>query len=623
MSETRGNNGGGKQTMPLDVWSEWFTGNMNAAMPMMVSPGEEAHAVKSAAKDPMLAAVEKAWEMNPLQSVLPIDWGGITRSLQTLWQREMSDPNRAFERATKFNMKVWGATMEAWSNTISRAWGIPVKESEGRPDKRFSAAEWEMNPYYQTLKESYNLASEYLLETAKENEGEDSAEDHRLRFHLKQFVDAMAPVNFLLTNPDALRRIVETGGVSLAEGTRHLLADIEQGRLTMTDADAFEPGENLATTPGKVVYRNRLIELIQYEPTTEKVHEIPMVWMPPWINKYYILDMQPKNSFVKYMVDQGYTLFMVSWKNPDSSMDDITFEDYMELGPLAAAEAVRNITGSKQVNPMGYCIGGALLAMTLAYLEETGETEKYGFGPATFMVSLQDYTDVGDTAIFLGDDNVDFIERQMLERGYLDGSSLYNMFNLLRSNDLIWANVVNNYLMGQKPPSFDLLYWNSDSTRMARDAHSFYLKNTYRENDLIEPGKVKLNDVPIDLRKITQDAYAVGAEKDHIVPWKSAWSISTLTGGKVHFTLANSGHIAGIINPPAKGKGNYWTTPEAAKFKTSDEWFEATKKHEGSWWEDWTKWLDKRSGEKVNPPKMGSKDYPPIEDAPGTYVKEK
>lgn len=619
MSKTRG-----PQMMPMDVWSEWFTGNMKAGMPpMMVAPGEEAHAVRSQPKDPMLSAVQKAWEMNPMQSVLPIDWGGITLALQTLWQREMSDPNRAFERAVDFNMKVWGATMQAWNDTISRAWGIPVKEPEGRPDKRFAASEWEMNPYYQTLKESYRLASEYLLETAKNNEGDDSAEEKRIKFHLKQFVDAMAPVNFLLTNPAALKRVVETGGVSIAEGTRHLLADIEQGRLTMTDADAFEPGENLATTPGKVVYRNRLIELIQYAPTTDKVKEVPMIWMPPWINKYYILDMQPKNSFVKYMLDEGYTIFMVSWKNPDASMEDITFEDYMEMGPLAACEAVRDITGSEQVNPMGYCIGGTLLAMTLAYLEERGEADRYGFGPATFMVSLQDFSDVGDTAIFLGDDNVDFIEQQMMERGYLDGSSLYNMFNLLRSNDLIWSNVVNNYLMGQKPPSFDLLYWNSDSTRMARTAHSFYLKNTYRENNLVEPGKVKLNDTPIDLGRIKQDVYAVGAEKDHIVPWKSAWSISKLTGGKVHFTLANSGHIAGIINPPAKGKGNYWNTPDAAKFDSCDKWFEATTKHEGSWWEDWTKWLDRRSGKKVAPPKMGSDNYPPIEDAPGTYVKEK
>ncbi len=610
-------------TMPFDMWSEWFKNNMQEGAPwMMLSPGEEAHVKTKASsgKDPLLSVVEKAWEANPLQSVLPINWVEITRSLQTLWMREMRDPARATERAMDYNMRAWSAAMESWNKTVSRLWGIPVEEDEGS-DSRFSAPEWETNPYYHTLKETYNLASEYLLAEAEETDGDVGTEEQRrLRFHLKQFVDAMAPVNFLLTNPAALRRVVETGGASVAEGTRNLLSDVQEGKLTMTDINAFEPGENLAITPGKVVYRNELIELIQYEPQTEKVHEIPMVWMPPWINKYYILDMQPKNSFVKYMVEQGYTLFVVSWKNPDASMDETTFEDYMHKGPLAAAEVVRDITGSETVNPMGYCIGGTLLAMTLAYLEAKGENK---FGPATFMVSLQDFSEVGDTSVFVDDEQIDFMERQMLERGYLDSSSLYNMFNLLRSNDLIWSNVVNNYLMGQKPPSFDLLYWNSDNTRMTRNAHSFYMRNTYLENNLVEPGKVKLDDVPIDLSRIKQDVYAVGAEKDHIVPWKSAWRISQLVSGNTRFIMANSGHIAGIINHPGKGKGNFWTNDAAEKANTPEEWFETTEKHEGSWWTDWAKWLSERSGKKKDPPKMGSEKHPPLEDAPGTYVKER
>jgi polyhydroxyalkanoate synthase len=610
-------------TMPFDMWSEWFKNNMQEGAPwMMLSPGEEAHVKTKASsgKDLLLSVVEKAWEANPLQSVLPINWVEITRSLQTLWMREMRDPARATERAMDYNMRAWSAAMESWNKTVSRLWGIPVEEDEGS-DSRFSAPEWETNPYYHTLKETYNLASEYLLAEAEETDGDAGTEEQRrLRFHLKQFVDAMAPVNFLLTNPAALRRVVETGGASVAEGTRNLLSDVQEGKLTMTDINAFEPGENLAITPGKVVYRNELIELIQYEPQTEKVHEIPMVWMPPWINKYYILDMQPKNSFVKYMVEQGYTLFVVSWKNPDASMDETTFEDYMHKGPLAAAEVVRDITGSETVNPMGYCIGGTLLAMTLAYLEAKGENK---FGPATFMVSLQDFSEVGDTSVFVDDEQIDFMERQMLERGYLDSSSLYNMFNLLRSNDLIWSNVVNNYLMGQKPPSFDLLYWNSDNTRMTRNAHSFYMRNTYLENNLVEPGKVKLDDVPIDLSRIKQDVYAVGAEKDHIVPWKSAWRISQLVSGNTRFIMANSGHIAGIINHPGKGKGNFWTNDAAEKANTPEEWFETTEKHEGSWWTDWAKWLSERSGKKKDPPKMGSEKHPPLEDAPGTYVKER
>ncbi len=318
----------------------------------------------------------------------------------------------------------------------------------------------------------------------------------------------MAPVNYLLTNPAALKRAFETGGASLAEGTRNLLADLQEGRMSMTDANAFRPGENLAITPGKVVYRNELIELIQYEPTTDKVRETPVMFIPPWINRYYILDLQPKNSFVKYLVDEGFTVFMVSWKNPDASMEETKFEDYMTKGPLAAAEAIRDITGSETVNPVGYCVGGTLLAITLSWLAEGGDENP--FGPPTFMVALHDFTEVGDTEVFIDEPQIEFMEQQMLERGYLDNRKMANMFNLLRSNDLIWSNVVNNYLLGQKPPAFDLLYWNSDGTRMARDAHSFYLRNTYLENNLVKPGKVEIKGRKIDFGKIEGDIYAVG-----------------------------------------------------------------------------------------------------------------
>jgi polyhydroxyalkanoate synthase subunit PhaC len=361
--------------------------------------------------------------------------------------------------------------------------------------------------------------------------------------------------------------------------------------------------------------------LIQYEPTTDQVHETPVMFIPPWINKYYILDLQPKNSLVKYLVDEGYTVFMTSWKNPDASMEDTIFEDYMTKGPLAAAEVVRDITGSEKVDPVGYCVGGTLLAIALSWLA-TGEDEN-PFGPPTFMVALHDFTEVGDTEVFIDEPQIEFMEQQMLERGYLDNRKMANMFNLLRSNDLIWSNVVNNYLLGQKPPAFDLLYWNSDGTRMAREAHSFYLRNTYLENNLIEPGKVEIKGRPIDLSRIDGDIYAVGAEKDHIVPWASAWKISRLTNGTTRFTLANSGHIAGMINPPSKGKGRYWATENGGAFDTSADWRENAREHEGSWWEDWSRWLDAHSGAQVNPPEMGSENYPPIEDAPGTYVKEK
>jgi polyhydroxyalkanoate synthase len=623
---------------PFDLWAQWIRENMGsmtavpgASVPWLMSPGvstgEEAEPLPEGAirTDPLLSTVEKLWDANPLQNVLPLNWVEITRSLQTLWTREMNDPGGAVQRATEYNQRLFETTMGIWTDAAARFWGLPRQESEqeGRPDKRFSAPEWEANPFYQTLKESYLLASEYLLEESEETDGQDTDEQRRVKFHLRQFVDAMAPVNFLLTNPAALRRIMETGGTSLAEGTRNLLADLREGRLSMTDTTAFELGENIAVTPGKVVYRNDLIELIQYEPRTPKVYEVPILFIPPWINKYYILDLSPKNSMVNYLLEQGFQVFMISWKNPEASMEDTGFEDYMTKGPLAAVEAVKDITGSEKVNPVGYCVGGTLLAVTIAWLAAGGD--EIPFNASTFMVSLQDFSDVGETAVFIDEPQVEFMEQQMMERGYLDNRKMANMFNLLRSNDLIWSNVVNNYLLGQKPPAFDLLYWNADGTRMARDAHSFYLRNTYLENNLVKPGKVKVKDRPIDLGKIGGEIYAVGAERDHIVPWYSAWKISKLTGGKVRFALANSGHIAGMINPPSKGKGRHWVNEggDAGEASTAEEWRKNATEHEGSWWADWKAWLEPRSGEKVEPPSVGSENYPPIEDAPGTYVKER
>ncbi len=627
---------------PFEAWAQWLRGNMGpmtatpgASVPWLASPGastgEEAGgplpegAIRS---DPLLSAVEQLWDANPISNVLPIDWGEITRSLQTLWMREMSDPARATERAIEYNRRLFETTMNIWQDAASRFWGVPREgggeEEEGkkRPDKRFSAPEWENNPYYQTLKETYLLASDYLMNEVEATDGQDTDEQRRLRFHLKQFVDAMAPVNFLLTNPAAMRRIMETGGASLAEGTRNLLSDLQEGRLSLTDTTAFEFGKNIAVTPGKVVYRNKLIELIQYEPQTEQVREVPILFIPPWINKYYILDLRPGNSMVEYLVQQGFTVFMISWKNPDASMEDTGFEDYMTLGPLAAVDVVKDITGSDKVNPVGYCIGGTLLAVTLAWLA-AGDDES-PFGASTFMVAMQDFSDVGETAVFIDEPQVEFMEQQMMERGYLDNRKMANMFNLLRSNDLIWSNVVNNYLLGQKPPAFDLLYWNADGTRMTRAAHSFYLRNTYLENNLVKPGKVKIKGRPIDLSKIMGEIYAVGAERDHIVPWYSAWKISQLTNANVRFTLASSGHIAGMINPPHKGKGKHWVneSDDAGSARTAEEWRKNATVHDGSWWQDWTNWLEPYSGEQVEPPRMGSEKYQPMEDAPGTYVRE-
>jgi polyhydroxyalkanoate synthase subunit PhaC len=573
------------------------------------------------AQNPALRAIDQVWNANPLRDVVPVDWAEIAHALRTVWLRSLSDPAKAVSAAADLNARVFSAAADAWRDAAQRWLGasVPAETKPNRAlDKRFAAPEWQSNPAFRTLKEMYLLASDWLLKQGITDDSDDP-EEQRLRFHLRQFVDAMSPSLMLLSNPEALRRAMETGGASLADGMRNLAQDMKEGRLSMVDATAFAPGRNLALTPGKVVYRNKLIELIQYAPSTETVHQIPLLIIPPWINKFYIMDMQPKNSMVRYFVSQGFTVFMVSWKNPDSSMDSTTIEDYMDLGPLAASDVVREITGSRVVNVMGYCIGGTLLAMALAWLAARGDKR---FNSATFMVSLQDFSRVGDTAVFLGDQTIDFIEQQMMERGYLDSREMSNMFNLLRSNDLIWSNVVNNYLLGQKPPAFDLLYWNSDGTRMARAAHSWYLRNTYVENNLVKPGAIQLKGEALDLRRITLDIYAVGAEKDHIVPWDTAWHITHLTGGKVRFVLASSGHIAGIINPPG-GKGTFWTNDNDDPAATAKQWRQSCTAHDGSWWTDWARWLAEHGGEKGKPPAMGGKKHPPLEDAPGTYVLEK
>jgi polyhydroxyalkanoate synthase subunit PhaC len=599
----------------------WEISSDNPGLVMFAGGGKQLD--ESLAKDPLLRSIDEMWNANPLREVVPVDWAEIARALRTVWLRSLGKPEAATAVA-ELNQNLWRSALDVWQEAGQRWLGTaglsPAKgPAVASADKRFAAPEWHTNPVYRTLKEVYLVASDWLLEQGDATDM-DEAERQRINFHLRQFVDAMSPSLILMSNPVALHKAIETGGASLANGARNLLADLNAGRLSMVDAEAFAPGRNLALTPGKVIHRNRLIELIQYAPTTEQVHTTPLLILPPWINKYYILDMQPKNSIVRYLVDQGYTVFVVSWKNPDASMDGIGIEDYMDLGPLEASDVVREITGSPTVNAMGYCIGGTLLTLTLATLAAKGDER---FNSASFMVSLQDFSRVGDTAVFMDEPTLDLVEQQMMERGYLDSREMANMFNLLRSNDLIWANVVNNYLLGNKPPAFDLLYWNSDGTRMTRAAHSWYLRNTYAENNLVKPGKITLKGKPIDLGRIRQDTYAVGAEKDHIVPWDAAWRITQLFGGDVRYVLASSGHVAGIINPPG-GKGAYWTREVGDVAASSPEqWLQSATRHEGSWWPDWTAWLSARSGRKSAPPPVGSSQHPPLQDAPGTYVLEK
>ena len=599
---------------PFEAWSELVESTMKVPPPMFMPTGQAGEGEK----DPWIALIDQLWQANPYSNLLPIDPAEITRAFQQIWLDALKNPVRAWNNYNDFVQQY----TQLMTETALKFWGgdqqvNPVVEPE-KGDKRFSAPDWQQNAVFDALKQSYLLAATTLLKTARGIERLDEHQQHKLMFYLRQFLDAISPTNLMFTNPQVIHETISTGGQNMVKGMEHLLRDFKSGQIKMTDTDAFAPGRNLALTPGQVIYRNKLIELIQYAPATEQVYTIPLLFIPPWINKYYILDMQPQNSFIKFLVDSGFTVFIISWKNPDASMEEITFEDYMTLGPLTALDVVKEITGSQKVNIVGYCIGGTLLAMVLSYLTALGDKTA---NSATFFVSLLDFREVGDTAVFIDEPQVTYIEGQMMERGYLDSRSMASMFNMMRANDLIWSNVVNNYLLGKEPPAFDLLYWNNDGTRMAREAHSFYLRNTYLENNLVKLGKIVLKDVPIDLKRIRQDIYAVGAQQDHIVPWKAAWQISQLVSGKVRFVLGGSGHIAGIINPPSKGKGAYWVSDKPAA--SADEWLEGAKNQQGSWWTNWLEWLMPRSGELKEPPSLGSKVHPPITPAPGTYVLEK
>ncbi|TMC17674.1 MAG: class I poly(R)-hydroxyalkanoic acid synthase, partial [Chloroflexi bacterium] len=572
---------------PFEAWSELVESTMKVPPPMFMPAGQAGEGEK----DPWIALIDQLWQANPYSKLLPIDPAEITRAFQQIWLDALKNPVRAWNNYNDFVQQY----TQLMTETALKFWGgdlqvNPVVEPE-KGDKRFSAPDWQQNAVFDALKQSYLLAATTLLKTARGIERLDEHQQHKLMFYLRQFLDAISPTNLMFTNPQVIHETISTGGQNMVKGMEHLLRDFKSGQIKMTDTDAFAPGRNLALTPGQVIYRNKLIELIQYAPATEQVYTIPLLFIPPWINKYYILDMQPQNSFIKFLVDSGFTVFIISWKNPDASMEEITFEDYMTLGPLTALDVVKEISGSQKVNIVGYCIGGTLLAMVLSYLTALGDKTA---NSATFFVSLLDFREVGDTAVFIDEPQVTYIEGQMMERGYLDSRSMASMFNMMRANDLIWSNVVNNYLLGKEPPAFDLLYWNNDGTRMAREAHSFYLRNTYLENNLVKPGKIVLKDVPIDLKRIRQDIYAVGAQQDHIVPWKAAWQISQLVSGKVRFVLGGSGHIAGIINPPSKGKGAYWVSEKPAA--SADEWLEGAKNQQGSWWTNWLEWLKPRSG---------------------------
>jgi polyhydroxyalkanoate synthase len=597
---------------PFEIWNQQFAQTISYPSMRAAKTGET-----NGEHDPWMSMLHDLWKTNPCSSIFPLDPAAIVHTFQHMWLSTFGNPVRAWYNYIDFTQKYTQMVV----GTTLKCWGIgqyipPVVEPE-KGDKRFNAPDWQLNPLFDFIKQNYLLMASTLLKTASEIEGLNAQQQRKLVFYLRQFLDAISPTNTLFTNPQVIHETIQSGGQNLVRGMEHFMRDMQAGQLKMTDTAAFAPGRNLAMTPGQVIYRNKLIELIQYAPTTEQVYAVPLLLIPPWINKYYILDMQPHNSLIKFLVEQGYTVFVVSWKNPDASMEETTFEDYLTLGLLAALDVVKEICGAPQVNVVGYCIGGTLLAMALSYL---AAREDQSVNVATFLVSLLDFSEVGDTSVFMDEPQIEYIEGQMMLRGYLDSRSMATMFNLLRANDLIWSNMVNNYLMGKEPPAFDLLYWNNDGTRMARAAHSFYLRNTYLENNLIKPNKIVLKGIPIDLCRIQQQVYAVGTQQDHIVPWQAAWQISRLVGGPVRFVLAGSGHIAGVISPPHKGRG-YWTNDKPAE--NAEQWLAGAEQHKGSWWTDWVDWLSSRSGEQVPARTPGSAAHQPIMPAPGSYVLEK
>lgn len=477
-------------------------------------------------------------------------------------------------------------------------------------DRRFKDGAWDENPYFNLVKESYLVYADWLMQLTKSIDGLDKKSREKLEFYSARFIDAISPSNFLFTNPEVLRVTLETNAQNLVKGLQHLAEDIRRGNIAQTDLAQYEVGKNLGTTAGKVVYQNDLMQLIQYSPTTEKVAQTPILFIPAWINKYYIADLRPDNSLLKWAVDNGFTMFVISWVNPDARHKDKDFEDYMKEGILDAIAQIEKITGEKQINAIGYCLGGTLLAITLAYLAAKGKTPVKA---AIFLTTMLDYTDAGDLGVFIDDEQISVLEKRMNDCGFLDGKEMALTFNMLRANDLIWSFVVNNYLLGKDPFPFDLLYWNSDSTRMPAKMHSFYLRNMYLNNNLVKK-KIKLDGVTIDLTKIETPSYFLSTLKDHIAPWKSTYEGAKYFKNAV-FTLADSGHIAGVVNPPATSKYPHWVNGKLDK--TADEWLKGSKEVTGSWWLDVKEWLKQYSGAQVPARKIGKS----IEDAPGSYVK--
>jgi len=526
------------------------------------------------------------------------------------------------EKLMQANLDLWKEGLELYQRNLETFLG---KDADPAPntDRRFRHEAWTQQPVFNSIRESYQMLSRHVQRLVDETEGLDDKTAARAEFFTRLILDAMSPTNFAGTNPEVIEKILETNGMNLVNGFNNLFKDMQAGdgqlRISMTDYEAFELGKNVATTPGKVVYENRMFQLIQYEPQTEEVLKVPLLIVPPWINKYYILDLQQKNSLIHWLVSQGHTVFVMSWVNPDESYAEVGFDNYVLEGVVEAIEQIGQATGEDKVNAIGYCIGGTLLATSLALMAGKGDNR---VNSATFLTTMLDFSNPGELGVFIDDEQLDSLDEKIDQKGFLDGKEMATTFNLLRSNDLIWSFYINNYLLGNDPRPFDLLYWNSDSTRMPARMHKWYLRNLYLKNRLVKPGDIEIDGTAIDLSAIKTPAMFVSTEEDHIAPWQSTWSGALKFAGPVKFVLGGSGHIAGICNPPANNKYGYRISTRKLG-KDALAWKDKTEKNEGSWWPAWDQWVGQYAGDKIPARQPGAGSLKIIEDAPGRYVKMK
>jgi polyhydroxyalkanoate synthase len=566
----------------------------------------------------VIAAYMKPREEGKLKDELSEDVADVVKTVGHVAEYWLSDPQRALELQTSLGR----AYLDLWSGAVKRMAGEEAEPAvtPDPKDKRFSDPEWSQNQFFDFLKQAYLLTAQWGEKLVKDASGIDEHTRAKAEFYVKQITNAVSPSNFVLTNPELLRETLSSNAENLVRGMHMLGEDIAAGhgnlKIRQSDPSTFEVGRNLGLTPGKVIFQNDLMQLIQYEATTEQVLKVPLLIVPPWINKFYILDLTPEKSFIKWCVDKGMTVFVVSWVNPDIHLAAKSFEQYMTEGPIAALDAIEKVTGEKKAHTVGYCVGGTLLSITLAYLAAKKKSRAVS---ATMFAAQVDFTYAGDLKVFVDEERIQALEAHMKEQGYLEASRMANTFNMLRSNDLVWPYVVNNYMRGKKPYPFDILYWNSDATRMPAANHSFYLRNCYLNNRLTK-GEMEIAGETLDLRKVKVPIYNLATREDHIAPAKSVLYGSQYFGGPVKYVLAGSGHIAGVVNPPAKPKYQYWTGGEPLGADV-DKWLESATEHPGSWWPDWLDWIKALDDKTVPARTIGGGKLKPIEDAPGSFVK--